>query len=359
MSERLFVAIAQKLMQHPAAPYHESAVSAEAIEICSEFDLLVKPDQYGNLWVRLNRMQKGRPLVLVAHMDHPGFILRRSIRQRLVGEFNGGVGDSYFKSGTRLRLMPGNYSSRLGKKISSRKEFKIPTKIRKDAHPLFAVWEMADFSLREGRIYSRACDDLIGVASILTALIELKKTGEQGNVIGLLTRAEEVGFHGALVAAQSRKLAKNALVISLETSRELLPAKMGNGVIIRVGDRSSVFDSNATRYLSEVATQTASKDKNFTFQQALMSGGTCEATAFQEFGYQTGAVCVALGNYHNCAARNQIKPEFANVADCLKMMKLMIAAAREMPNYSRLLSPLSKRLNDFTRMAQTRLKQKC
>ena len=41
-----------------------------------------------------------------------------------------------------------------------------------------------------------------------------------------------------------------------------------------------------------------------------MSGGTCEATAYQEFGFQTAAVCVALGNYHNCGPRNRIAAEF-------------------------------------------------
>jgi endoglucanase len=84
-------------------------------------------------------------------------------------------------------------------------------------------------------------------------------------------------------------LPSNSLIISLETSRELPGVKMGQGVILRVGDRASVFDSGASRFLAEVAGNLGAKEKNFRFQRALMSGGTCEATAYQEFGFQSAA----------------------------------------------------------------------
>ena len=43
-----------------------------------------------------------------------------------------------------------------------------------------------------------------------------------------------------------------------------------------------------------------------------MSGGTCEATAYQLYGYRTAALCVALGNYHNCGPDLTIAPEFVD-----------------------------------------------
>ena len=61
------------------------------------------------------------------------------------------------------------------------------------------------------------------------------------------------------------------------------------------------------------------KRKGFQFQRGLMSGGTCEGTAYQELGFQTAAVCIALGNYHNCAARNRIAAEYVSVADACGM----------------------------------------
>jgi endoglucanase len=209
--------------------------------------------------------------------------------------------------------------------------------------------------MRGNKLHGRACDDLIGVASILSALIEVKRDRAPVNVAGVLTRAEEVGFHGALALAGSGKLRRNSLVISLETSREIPPVKMGAGVIVRVGDRASVFDSEATRFLSEVASRLAGADRTFAFQRALMSGGTCEATAFQEFGYQTAAVCVALGNYHNCAPNNRIAAEYVSATDCVQLVKLMVESARAMPQYAKLISALPERLTELSQVARNML----
>ena len=86
-----------------------------------------------------------------------------------------------------------------------------------------------------------------------------------------------------------------------------------------------------------------------------MSGGTCEATAYQEYGFQTAAVCVALGNYHNCGERNQIKAEYVSLADALGMIDLLAASAREMKNYPKLIEKLPKRLNGLLREARSKL----
>jgi endoglucanase len=175
------------------------------------------------------------------------------------------------------------------------------------------------------------------------------------NVLGLITRAEEVGFQGALAAADAGTLPRRALVVSLETSKELPPAKMGRGVILRVGDRTSVFDSQGMRFLTEVAADLQAEEKRFQFQRALMFGGTCEATAFQEFGYRSAAVCVALGNYHNCGPRERIAAEFVSVADACSMVALLVATARRMGEFERLTGKLPARLRGFLREAKRRL----
>jgi endoglucanase len=227
------------------------------------------------------------------------------------------------------------------------KWFEVWTKIQNQAPgaaPAFAVWELEDFAVRNGRIYGRACDDLIGVAAILAVMIELKRTRAAVKVIGLISRAEEVGLHGALGAAASGGVPAGALVISLETSRELPGVRMGEGVILRVGDRTSIFDPAATRFLMEVARDLKRIRKDFTFQRALMSGGTCEATAYQEFGFQTAALCVALGNYHNCAPGNRIRPEHVSARDACGMVDLLLEAARQLRHYRAITGRLAKRL---------------
>lgn len=223
--------------------------------------------------------------------------------------------------------------------------------------PAFAVWELEDFAVREGVIHGRACDDLVGVASVLATLIELKRHRARVNVIGVIARAEEIGFLGAMAVAAGKRLPKNSMVISLETSRELPGVKMRHGVILRVGDRTSIFDSQAMRFLTEVAADLKLRNKKFQYQRGLMSGGTCEATAYQEFGYQTAAVCVALGNYHNCAEKNRIAAEFVSVTDALSMVDLLAAAAKQMPQYAKLIDKLPRRLQSMLREAKPKLRK--
>jgi len=327
--------------------------------ICSEHGLRCQRDEYGNLIVRLQGKPRERPVMLAAHMDHPGFeLLRRVDKTRWLARFHGGVPDSYLRPGVPVRLMPGKLPAKLGRRRGRQAVFELRETGRAEGlgehvQPTFAVWDLPDFKLTRGRIVGRSCDDLIGVASILAALIELKKRRSPAHVIGLISRAEEVAFKGALTLAAAATIPKRALVISLETSKELPPAKMGQGVIVRVGDRTSIFDSQATRYLTEVAGQM--QGRGLKWQRALMSGGTCEATAYQEFGFQTCAVCVALGNYHNCVPKNRVEPEYVAVRDALAMVDLLVHAARRMPAFEAITGVLVRRLHVYLRDARKEL----
>ena len=86
-----------------------------------------------------------------------------------------------------------------------------------------------------------------------------------------------------------------------------------------------------------------------------MSGGTCEATAYQEYGFQTGAVCVALGNYHNCGARNRIAEEYVNIADACSMVDLLVEAARNLSRFEQIVEKLPQRLEQMRKNAVSRL----
>lgn len=345
-------------MQQPAAPFHEHGVRNEVETICKEYRLDFERDEFGNVIVNLRTAPKTRPIVLAAHLDHPGFeIVRSQSPKSWRARFLGGVADNYFRRGIPVCLMPGATPAKLGPRFGKPKEFKLSALRTPETKPTFAVWELEDFGVRKGLIHGRACDDLIGVASILATLIELKRRRARVNVIGVIARAEEIGFLGAMAVAAGKRLPKDSMIISLETSRELPGVKMGRGVILRVGDRTSIFDSEGMRFLSEVAADLKLRNKRFQFQRGLMSGGTCEATAFQEFGFQTAAVCVALGNYHNCAEKNLIAAEFVNVADALSMVELLAAAARQIPRYAKLIGKLPKRLQTMLREAKPKLRK--
>lgn len=362
MNTARICAYAGRLLRHETAPYHEQAVRSEVEAICVELGLEHRRDSFGNVLVKLKIGPARRPLLLAAHLDHPGFhVVRPLPRGRWLARFEGGVPDHYFRPGLKTRLMPGDVPARITRWVDRKKRtFELAPRRPAASAPKFAVWDLEPFRVRQGRIYSRSCDDLVGAASVLATMAELKQSGARAHVMGLLSRAEEVGFHGALAAASSGvgggSLPRNAFVISLETSRELPGVQIGQGVILRVGDRTSIFNPEATRFLREVAADLQALRKGFKYQRGLMSGGTCEATAFQELGFQTAAVCVGLGNYHNCGDRNQILAEYVNVADVVSMVSLLTEVARQMPRYKALVGRLPQRLHRMLREAKPRLR---
>jgi endoglucanase len=187
----------------------------------------------------------------------------------------------------------------------------------------FKMWDLPPFELRGDRIFSRACDDLIGCAALVATLQHLERERVEGAIDVAFTCAEEVGLLGSVFLAKSGRIPRNLGVISLETSALRPPAQMGSGVIVRVGDRSSVFDPELTAQLLKTAAEASIPN-----QRCLMSGGTCEATAFRLYGYRVAGLCVALGNYHNCAENDQIGPEFVSLSDFISLSQLCVELSR-------------------------------
>ncbi len=286
MSALELLSTCEALLSQPTAPFCEEQVRAEILRRCAAFPhVATEQDAFGNVIARYQKGGAPSAFAFAAHMDHPGYVR---------GEFLGGVPERY-----RAKLPP-----------------------TRDFGP-FAMWDLPSFEVREERIYSRACDDLIGCAVILDVFAELERSGAPAHFLGLFTRAEEIGFVGAIQLAKSGALPEGLTVVSLETSSERGgQVTMGDGVIIRVGDRTSVFDSEATAQL-----ESAARANGIPFQRALMQGGTCEATAYQLYGWKTTGLCVALGNYHNCGPDDTIASEFVSIADVTAMARLCTAVA--------------------------------
>ena len=286
----MLLEIARSILAQPTAPFHEDAVRAEILmQLAQCPHVTAEMDDFGNVIACYRRGAGEGRYAFAAHMDHPGYV---------GGEFLGGVPAEYREKNPPVR------------------DFGA-----------FAMWDLPAFELRDGRIFSRACDDLIGCAAIVALFHELERVGAEACVHGLFTRAEEVGFVGAIHLAQSGRVPKTLTIVSLETSSEKGgPAQMGAGVIVRVGDRTSIFDDAATASL-----MVAAKRAEIAVQRCLMSGGTCEATAYQLYGYRSAGLCVALGNYHNCGPDMQIASEFVSAEDVAGMVRLMVAATTSPP----------------------------
>src|SRR5215469_10453873 len=124
MTASEFTKLAGRLMRHPTVPFHEHAVRGEVEKICAEHRLNFNRDDFGNVIVRLSTASKLRPVVLAAHLDHPGFeIVRRLAPKRWLARFLGGVPDSYFRKGIPVRLMPGSTIAKIGPRRGKHKEF--------------------------------------------------------------------------------------------------------------------------------------------------------------------------------------------------------------------------------------------
>ncbi len=289
------LATLESILRQPTAPFHEDAVAREiARQLAPLPHVSVERDPFGNLIARYACCRSGSLAheprwAFAVHMDHPGWV-----RVGADWEFLGGVPREY------LDVRP------------PRREYGD-----------FAMWDLSAFAVREGKVYSRACDDLVGCAALVAAFQELERTGAEGACLGLFTRAEEVGFVGAMELARSGLLPRDLGILSLETSAERPPAKMGEGVIVRVGDKTSIFDPAITAELAATAARTG-----FPFQRHLMPGGTCEATAYALYGYRCGALCVALGNYHNCGPARRIEPESVSLDDVCGLTALCVALAQ-------------------------------
>lgn len=288
--------ILKRLLKQPTAPFHEYHVRAEIealLKKCPHVKL--KRDRFGNLLATYkNGKAKSKPTwVLAAHMDHPGFVKPAGSTKRDEWEFLGGVPQECVEAGVKRGL--------------------------RKAKGRIATWDFP-VKVTNSRIEATACDDLIGCAAIVMTFLELARLNIQTTVHAAFTRAEEVGWLGAWQLAQKWPFGKDSVFLSLETSRPVNGAVMGGGPVIRVGDRVSIFDSEAVAVL-----MTTAKEQGIRVQRCLLDAGACEATAVQAAGIRSAGISISLGNYHNLNDARQIAPEYVMMDDLKSLIALMKA----------------------------------
>ena len=353
MNTRLYRLLTQ-LLSRPTAPFREGQVIIFVRTILQRATIPHFTDPTGNLVIgcgspaayRALLRQPGKEPVrlFIAHMDHPGFhgVCWLSSRRLLV-KWHGGSPVKHLRGGrvwlandkgivtegriARATLLRSRHAIDTAEILLAR-----PLPVAQAAASLYGGFRFRAPVWRAGkRLYTQVADDLIGVFAVLATALTLYsgKRRTQPPFLGLLTRAEEVGFVGAIAHFELdwREHARRPVVaVSLETSRTLPNAIIGKGPVVRLGDRRTVFDPGYLHILSEVAAQ----ELPGRHQRRVMDGGTCEATAATAWGLPAIGISVPLGNYHNqgfeggqdCVSKEGPAPEFVHLDDIDGLLKL-------------------------------------
>ncbi|MCC6968908.1 MAG: hypothetical protein IT434_01680 [Phycisphaerales bacterium] len=408
-----------ELTQIPTAAGREFRVVAWLHEwLAARPGLEITTDPAGNIHVAIKaRSGKGdgtRPVHFTAHLDHPAFVVERVIAPSVVElSFRGGVMEDYFRDAA-IALYESHdardasdarppHASQTARDAHCAGALKAPLKgkltgklneARKgDGSPSpfshylaelerasgsvapgdVATWDLPAATIEDALVHTHACDDLAALAAALCAFDELLSRDIGGDVRLLFTRAEEVGFIGAIAACRpprdQRLMPMHARVIALENSRSFAESPIGGGPIVRVGDRVSVFSPQLTDAIAKRAEEIAGAPSTVTasqknsalpkwhWQRKLMAGGACEASVFCEAGYEATCVCLPLGNYHNMADLANVQAgtnttpakvgrEFISAHDYHALVDLLIACGVSLPSGSPVTALAAKLWND-------------
>lgn len=353
--------ILNHMLSIPTAPFAEHRVIDYIERFCGmRKHLKLTRDRAGNVLirVRIGKRVVQRPVCITAHLDHPGFVADRMTAKGYLRAFwRGGVPPQYFiRSKVRFALggewVRGVVRSvtvipRDGQHRVDTAVLQVPREIPPGA---VGMWDFPDPVVRGGRIYARGCDDLAGAAAMLGAIDELFRSGKSCDAYFLFTRAEEVGFIGAIAACRLKTIPAKCFVVAMETSSERPFAKLGDGPILRVGDKASTFTHAATAHCHRIARELARSDTRFKYQRKLMDGGTCESSAYCTLGYEATGLCIALGNYHNVdAKRNKLAPEYIDLDDFDNVVKWFVELAKAPHPYTGRDETLHEQINGLER----------
>lgn len=348
-------------------------------------DVALTADASGNLELRLRgeRASDAAPVYFTAHLDHPAFVVERVIGpSTLQLAFRGGVMDDYFRE-ARVVVHTRDWG-RIGGTLAGAAPvgcafFKshlcdLDDGAGEVSTADFATWELPDACVRDGVLHTHACDDLAAVAAALAAFDVLRGAVLQSGVRApqpvrlLFTRAEEIGFVGAIAACRAGTMPANSRVIALENSRSFEDSPIGGGPIVRVGDRLSIFSPTLTSAIAKraediaggappTAAQKLSERPAWKWQRKLMAGGACEATVFCAAGYDATCLCLPLGNYHNMADLTAVQagtntlpakvgPEYISIADFDGLVDLLVACGEHIPESPSIRDRIEKLWNE-------------
>lgn len=330
------LATIERIASAPTAPYHEFRALRAIRHELERSRLEVHEDAYGQVSARVTRGTAKRALALVAHTDHPAFEVTEAHGREGRARILGGLYAEFFASAVPVLVC----DDADGTPFAATLDGYVPApdalhnspghcRIRADRELRAGQWAVMDlppFAVSGDELHLRAADDLALCAVVVLVLAALRDDPRPHDVHAVFTRGEETGLFGARLVAEDGLLPRDVIIVSLEASRALAHAAPGRGVVVRAGDVYNTFDNDAERFL-RVAREELT-DAGVATQRALLTGGTCESSAFVRLGWSATAIAVPNVNYHNQGEQSLgFVPEIVRLSDLRSAVALLVEAA--------------------------------
>ena len=326
----------ERIASAPTAPYHEFRAMRAIAGALGEIGITPEADAYGQLHARVRVGDARRSLALVAHTDHPAFEISSASGHEGRARILGGFYERFFTREVQVLVCDDgdtapfaatldDYIQQVDVAHNSLGHCRI-----RAARPLaagqWAVLDLPGFDARGDELHLRAADDLALCAVAVLTLATLRERTEPHDVHLVFTRGEETGLYGARLVAEDGLVSRDAVVVSLEASRALPHVRAGAGAVVRPGDVYNTFSNDGERFL-RVARERLAEERIAT-QRALLTGGTCESSAFVRLGWTTTAIALPNVNYHNqTEEHDRFVPEIVRLSDLRGAVALLAEAA--------------------------------
>ncbi|WP_175615386.1 M42 family metallopeptidase [Piscibacillus halophilus] len=283
----------------------------------------IEVDGVGNLIVSKKGRQPGPKIVVAAHMDEVGFIVKKIEENGLLRfEKLGGHDDRILLSQrVQIKTSKGFQSGVIGTISAHMKKFDDPQKVRKHQQLYIDVgatskkeidsmgikvgdsitWQPYIDQLTEHRIAGKAFDDRAGCAVLIQTLEELDSSNFCGEIVGVFSVQEEVGLRGARVASHQHNadvaIALDTTAVS-DTTEEMMDQTLalGAGTGIKVLDFSLIANKKVKNHLVDIAEQ-----QNINYQLEIFPGIGTDAgeLSLAQQGVPTGVLSIPSRNAHS------------------------------------------------------------
>lgn len=314
----------------------------------------IKVDGLGNLIVTKHGAFEGPSLVVSAHSDEVGFIVKKIEKNGLIRfEKLGGHDDRILLSETVvLTGDKGSIPGVIGTISAHMKKFDNPQLIRdyrsmyidcgaKDAEEVERLgihvgdpitWSTKWTPAGESRVYGHAFDDRCGCA-LLAHLFETADFSKvHGSVTGVFSTQEEVGLRGAESASHVVN-ADVALALDTTAVSDTFEAMMdhtlalGDGAGIKVMDASLIASRAVWKKLEQVA-----KDNNIPYQLEIFTGIGTDAGILHRGAKGVPSSCISIPSRYAHSSIEMI--DLDDFKACYDLFEAFVYAMRTAEEFS-------------------------